>query len=46
MLVATLGGPTMFARIGNQALNRTPPRVFNTDRKDHHWGRGSCRGID
>jgi hypothetical protein len=40
MLVATLGGPTMFARIGVQrALNRHVERVFNPDRKDPHWGR-------
>ena len=39
-LVATLGGPTMFARIGIvRALNRKVERVFNPDRKEHHWGR-------
>jgi hypothetical protein len=39
-LVADLGGPTMFARIGVlQALNRHVERVFNPHRKDHHWGR-------
>ncbi len=33
-------GPTMFARIGvMRALNRHVERVFNPDRKDHHWGR-------
>jgi hypothetical protein len=38
ILVATSGGPTMFARIGvMRALNRRVERVFN--RKDHHWGR-------
>jgi len=37
ILVATLGGPTMFARIGvMRALNRHTERVFNPDRKDHH----------
>jgi hypothetical protein len=37
--VATLGGPTMFARIGvMRALNRDVERAF-TDRKDKHWGR-------
>jgi hypothetical protein len=37
MLVATLGGPTMFARIGvMRALNRNE---FNPSRKDPHWGR-------
>jgi hypothetical protein len=40
ILVATLGGPTMFARIGvMRALNRRVEHVFNPDRKDHHWGR-------
>jgi hypothetical protein len=40
MLVAELGGPTMFARIGvMRALNRHVDRVFNPDRKEHHWGR-------
>jgi len=40
ILVATLGGPTMFARIGvMQALNRKVERVFNPDRKDPHWGK-------
>ena len=40
ILVADLGGPTMFARIGiMRALNRHLERVFNPDRKDHHWGK-------
>jgi hypothetical protein len=40
ILVATSGGPTMFARIGvMRALNRHVERVFNPDRKDDHWGR-------
>jgi hypothetical protein len=40
ILVVTLGGPTMFARIGVlRALNRKVERVFNPDRKDTHWGR-------
>ena len=35
ILVATLGGPTMFARIGvMSALNRHVERVFDPDRKD------------
>ena len=35
ILVATLGGPTMFARIGvMRALNRKVERVFNPERKD------------
>ena len=30
----------MFARIGMlQALHRHVKRVFNPDRKDHHWGK-------
>ena len=40
ILVADLGGPAMFARIGMmRALNRGVERVFNSDRKDHHWGK-------
>ncbi len=40
ILVASHGGPTMFARIGvMQALNRHHVREFNTDRKPHHWGK-------
>ena len=40
MLVAEHNGPTMFARIGvMKALNRHVERVFNPDRKDHHWGK-------
>jgi hypothetical protein len=40
MLVAEHDGPTMFARIGvMRALNRRVERVFDTSRKDHHWGR-------
>jgi hypothetical protein len=40
ILVATLGGPTMFARIGvMRALNRHVERVFNPSHKDTHWGR-------
>jgi hypothetical protein len=40
ILVATLGGPTMFARIGvMRALNRGHVREFNTSRKDPHWGK-------
>ena len=34
------GGWLMFARIGMmQAINRHVERVFNPDRKDHHWGK-------
>jgi hypothetical protein len=33
-------GPMIFARIGvMQAINRHVERVFNPDRKDHHWGK-------
>jgi hypothetical protein len=40
ILVAESGGPTMFARIGAmRALNLHIERVFNSDRKEHHWGR-------
>jgi len=40
ILVAESGGPTMFARIGvMRALNRHAERVFNSNRKDPHWGR-------
>jgi hypothetical protein len=40
ILVATRGGPTMFARIGMmRALNRHVVREFNPDRKDTHWGK-------
>src|SRR6202171_510276 len=40
ILVATLGGPTMFARIGvMKALNRHVERGFNPDRKEHQWGK-------
>jgi hypothetical protein len=40
ILVATRGEPTMLARIGvMRALNRQVERVFNPNRKDHHWGR-------
>src|ERR1700688_1588138 len=41
MLVATLGGPTMFARIGiMRALNRHVDRVSDTSRKGKYWGGG------
>ena len=40
ILVATLGGPTMFARIGMmRALNRHVERVFDPSRQPHHWGK-------
>jgi hypothetical protein len=32
--------PLMHARVGVlRALNRNVERVFNPDRKDHHWGK-------
>ncbi|WP_245283635.1 hypothetical protein [Bradyrhizobium sp. URHD0069] len=41
MLVADLGGPTMFARNGMmRALNRYHVREFDPSRKEHHWGGG------
>jgi hypothetical protein len=40
ILVATLGGPTMFARIGiMRALNRGHVREFDSSRTDTHWGK-------
>lgn len=39
-LVATLGGPTMMARIGiMRALNRHVVRVVDPSRKDTRWGK-------
>ncbi|WP_213286721.1 hypothetical protein [Bradyrhizobium sp. sGM-13] len=47
LLVADLGGPTMFARIGMmRALNRGRVREFNSSRKSPHWGPASWREID
>jgi hypothetical protein len=40
LLVAERNGPTMFARIGvMRALNRHVERVFDSSRKETHWGR-------
>ena len=40
ILVATSGGPTMFARIGvMRALNRHVEQVFDPSRKNMHWGK-------
>ncbi|MES2196414.1 MAG: hypothetical protein V4517_18490 [Pseudomonadota bacterium] len=37
---ADRSGPIEFARMGVlQALNRHVERVFDTSRKEHHWGR-------
>jgi hypothetical protein len=39
LLVIELNGPTMMARIGMlRALNRNVERVFDSSRKDTHWG--------
>src|SRR5713101_3457632 len=44
ILVATSGGPTMFARIGLiRALNRGYVREFDTSRKDHYWGKAEAK---
>jgi hypothetical protein len=40
ILVATHGGPTMFARIGMmRALNRHVERVFDPSLKETKWGK-------
>jgi hypothetical protein len=40
LMLVSRGGPTMFAQIGVlRALHRHEERVFNPDRKDHHWGK-------
>jgi hypothetical protein len=40
LLGAEQNGPTMFARIGMmRALHRNVERVFNSDRKETHWGK-------
>jgi hypothetical protein len=40
LLVVKQNGPTMLARIGvMRALHRNNARVFNSDRKDTHWGK-------
>jgi len=40
LLVAELDGPPMFARIGiMRAINRPVERVFDSSRKDKHWGK-------
>jgi hypothetical protein len=44
LLVAENDGPTMFARIGMmRALNRHVERVFNSSRKETHWGKRKLR---
>jgi hypothetical protein len=40
ILVAETGGPTMLARIGvMRGLKRHVERVFDPERKSHHWGK-------
>ena len=40
MVVVQQRGPMMMARIGvMKALNRHVEQVFNSDRKEHHWGK-------
>jgi hypothetical protein len=40
LVVINQNGPTMFARIGMMlALYPRGERVFNPERKDHHWGK-------
>jgi hypothetical protein len=40
LMLVSRGGPTMMARIGvMKALNRHVERVFNSDRKETHWGK-------
>ena len=40
LMLCSRGGDPMLARIGiMKALNRHVERVFNTDRKETHWGK-------
>ena len=40
LMLCSRGGGPMLARIGvMKALNRHVERVFNSDRKDTHWGK-------
>jgi hypothetical protein len=44
LAVVTLGGPTMFARIGMmKALYPTIERTFDASRKGTHWGKRKRR---
>ena len=46
ILVAELGGLTMFARIGiMRAINRHVEPVFDPSPKDHHWGRRKLKRV-
>jgi hypothetical protein len=39
LMAAEDRGPLLHARVGMlRALNRHVEQVFNSDRKDHHWG--------
>ena len=43
LLVVDLNGRTMMARIGvMRALNRNVERVFDSSRKDTHWGKAQA----
>ena len=40
LMLCSRGGHAMLARIGvMRALTRDVPRVFNSDRKEAHWGK-------
>ena len=40
LMLCSRGGHAMLARIGvMRALTRDVPRVFNSDRKEPHWGK-------
>ena len=40
LMLVSRGGPTMMARIGvMRALNCHVERIFNPERKGHHWGK-------
>lgn len=40
LMLCSRGGHAMLARIGvMRALHRDVERVFNPNRKDHHWGK-------
>jgi hypothetical protein len=44
-MLVSRSGPTMMARIGvMKALNRHVERVFNSDRKETHWGKRKLKG--
>jgi hypothetical protein len=44
LMLCSRGGHAMLARIGvMRALHRDVERVFNPNRKDHHWGKRKLR---